>query len=361
MNSIHSSFVFMLVFGIIIIHILSKTYVEEFRFAVSISTYEQNNLTDESIVLLQRNIQKLKTLQMLKENFKYTSEHQIENTDKSLKNFMVKDTNRGGFTQNSDKQISCLSDTTSKVLILMRTSYKDIGKRMAARDSWSKQIKNFRENKTPESMVNWKLVFVVSTPDPEWEGHELFDTEMKFQRDMLQVERQESATQDSIKLYSSLLWAWSSCKFEYLLVVDSGSVINVPSLYNLLHASNLPKLSVYLGYQTKIEQVKYLSKAESDTQKVKSLRLFTDYSFLLSNDVLGRSLEWLKWHSIFSGVNKPMVTLALSMQEISVKPITNKSFLRVDNGNCTLHGNDAVILKVKDENCYKRLTASIII
>jgi len=360
MKNMHPIFMFLVMFGVVFIHILSKTYVEEFRLSLSISTYEHSNRTKVSLVALERSIHKLETLQILKEKFQHTEEKLNEKTAKPLKTFMKKDLNQGGFTQNSDKQISCLSDTTSKVLVMMRTSYKDIGRRMKVRDSWSKQIKNFGKNKTTESLVNWRLVFIVSTPDPEWEGQQLFYTEMKFRKDMLQVERQENPTQDSIKLYSSLLWAWSSCKFEYLLIVDSDSLINVMSLYNLLHASNLPRLNVYIGHRTKIEQINYLSKADDSSQQVKSLSLLTNNSFLLSNDVLARSMEWLKWHSTFSGVTKPMVTLALAMQEIDVKPKTNQHFLRMAGGNCTLHEKDAVILKVKDESCYKRLTASIV-
>ncbi|XP_066931654.1 uncharacterized protein [Clytia hemisphaerica] len=347
MKDMKVTFMFLVMFVVTMVHIFSKTYVEEFRLSVRLSTKSVTNITlpsDEDVVQTIMNLKKLKSMSG---RLEIETSKQINVLDKKASVFMKIDSKLGDYTPNSDTQISCASDKTVKLLVLVQTPYKDITRRMIIREAWKQQMDH------DSNRLNWKMVFVVSSPDQGWEEKNFFRTEMKFKRDMLLVERPERQSESAKKLYSALRWSANGCKFEYLLMTDSNTKLNFKAIYNIMHSPNMTKGNLVMGHKLTEKSSITFRPVKTSITKTELISRFSSTQFLMSRDVLTKVLHLLRWYSTHGRVQQPMAMLALAMKDRLISPLEYKHFLTKLPNDCKVTIEKTLLMQTHNDDCFR--------
>ena len=333
--------------SMVIVHILSKTYVEEFRMSVSLSEGKYSVSKASAVLDLARSLTELKIISR-----RYKT-NQIGLLDGRAKFLLKLPPNMGGeFTPKSDEQITCVSDKTAKVLVLFDSPYKDITKRMLIRDSWKKQMRKIGRNHS----IYWKFVFIVSQPDPSWRENQLFRIEVKSRRDMLVIERPEQSNQASTKLYSAFRWVLNSCSFEFLLFADTNFMVDVGALYQFVHSKNLhSSKNLFIGHKVSGKVNITYNPMNQSKPHTKNLRLLQDAVFLVSKDVLENTLDPMRWLSSFGKVHDPLKMLALALDGAKVQIATHEQFIGETTSDCKLDPEKSFLVRMPNEKCYSKL------
>ena len=338
--------IFMMVSAVtmVIIHIMSKSYVEEFRMSMAISRNSKHATSHDANI--DRNLMELQLLAKIFDRYKT---REIEMLNGRAKSFLKLPPLGGEFTPKSDEQIKCVSDKTVKVLVLLDSPYKDISKRMLIRESWKKQMLKV----TQKHSLYWKLIFVVNQPDPSWQENQLFGVEVKSKRDMLVIQRPEMENQASIKLYSALRWALKSCSFEYLLFADTNHLIDMATVYRFVH-SKKHRLSknTFIGHKlSETTSITYNPIHQSES-RIKTLQVLQDPIFLASKDVLQNTHNSMRWFSSFGKVHDSLKMVALALDEAQVKTLTHKQFVGGSTDDCQLGPIKSFFIRISNEKCY---------
>ena len=326
----------------VIIHIMSKKYVEEFR--ISVAKLQTSNDVD-----IQRNFMEL---QLLARMFDRYNMREIGMLNERAKSLLKLPPMGGEFTPKSDEQITCVSDKTAKVLVLLDSPYKDITKRMLIRESWKKQMIKVGK----QHSLYWKLVFVVNQPDPSWQESKLFGIEVKSRKDMLVVQRPEQSSQASIKLYSTMRWALNSCSFEYLLFADTSYLIDVASVYTFVHSKKIySSKDSFIGHELSGKQNITYNPIDQSEPRTKNLEVLQDAVFLTSKEALQNTHNSMRWLSSFGKVHDPLKMVALAMDEAQVKTLTHKQFVGETTNECKVNAVKSFLIRISNEECYEKL------
>ena len=326
-------------------------YITNFKLSMEMSPeiYFKRRANTESVDLERRFME----LQTLAKRFKQFKSSEGELSKGRVKSLLKLPPAVGGeFTPNSDEQVTCSSDETNTLLVLVQSPYKDITKRMLLRDSWRKQVQRMKQNHP----LNWKLVFVVSQPEPSWQEIQLFQTEMRFKRDMLVVQRAEQPSEEAIKLYSAFRWTLNSCSFKFLLLTDTNLLIDIASMYQFIHSENvdLSNNQIFGHKLSGRQNITYNSMDQSKPQ-TKKLETLQYLVFLVQRDVLMKMMQSMRWLSSFGKVKDSLKMVALAMDTVNVKSKLYEQFISDATEDCQIGYKKSLLIRMANEKCYKKL------
>ena len=269
----------------------------------------------------------------------------------------------GMFLHNDKGQLLC-GTTTSKVLILVFSNYKELGYRMSIRHTWASKVattNKYIKQGRQALEFKWRKLFVISRAGEEWDGSQFVRTELLMQPDILEVEIQEHPSKGAMKLYSALRWALNNCNFQYLMYTNAQHFVNLPVLYNFFHRADIIKIkdlyaghlvrkSIHFPNLTRHLERKFLPKNENEF-------IEGDSGAILSRSSLETIINDLAYISTSLGSTKPDIMIAAAMHHHKILAKSVSNFVKkLDCSNhCCLNSKGFILVYETKSRCFNEL------